>query len=457
MRVLLINPPQPIFNLSAENLAISWPMGILYVASATRQAGHEVRILDVYVGACVPFIQFNGTHNVGYLSQLVVDQRDGNDEAGLVGVGDEFFKFMIEFEKPDVIGVSLMFSSIHYFIPIILEIIKEAAPEATIVLGGAHATIAADVLSKYNYVDYVITGEGEVAFPRLLHAIENHEPTDKIPGVYPTPFEIIPKLDDVYPPMWSMAPIDQYFSVIGRREFVLITSRGCPFSCRFCSVPQSSRRRWRAHSVERVLAEIELAKALGATHIMFEDDNISLNKDRYCSILDEIIRRRLNLHLGARNILLTTLDREALLLMKLAGFTSVPVSAESGNDRVLAEEMGKKLTIADTERVVRESVRLGMRPFLNFVIGMPGETWNEIQQTGDFARKMVELGARGVWISMATPIYGTELFREVVEKKMLPEDPVIHFGYNRASFDGPDWTKEQLKEYRDALMKELNA
>ncbi len=457
MKVLLINPPQPIFNGVTENLAVSWPMGILYVAAAVERAGYNVRILDAYIGGCTPFVMTNGNHNVWYTTQMLQNRRDGFTEDGVVGLTNNLFKGMIAYEEPDVVGISLMFSSIHHTVPMIVRLVKEAVPNAMIVLGGAHASIAASSLLEIDGVDYVITGEGEVAFPHLLRAIENHEPTDNIPGVYPTPFEVIPNIDDIYPPAYHMVPIDQYFAVLGHRELVMITSRGCPFSCRFCSVPQSSHRTWRAHSVGRVLAEMEIAKTMGATDIMFEDDNISLNKGRYCSILEGVIQQNWNLGLGARNILLTTLDKDVLTLMKRAGFTKVPVSAESGCDRVLAEEMGKKLTIAETERVVRESVEVGLKPFLNFVLGMPGEKWSEIEQTAGFARRMKTLGAEGFWVSVATPIYGTKMFQELVDKDMLPKDFTYQFSYGRATFDGLDWTKEQLQGYRKMLMVELNS
>ncbi|MBE3042494.1 radical SAM protein [Candidatus Bathyarchaeota archaeon] len=254
-----------------------------------------------------------------------------------------------------------------------------------------------------------------------------------------------------------MVPVDQYFAVLGRHEMVMLTSRGCPFSCRFCSVPQSSHRKWRAHSVDRVLSEMETAKTIGATDIMFEDDNMSLNKDRYCRILEAVVKQNWGLHLGARNLLLTTLDKDVLTLMKRAGFAKVPVSAESGCDRVLAEEMGKKLTIAETERVVRESVEVGLKPFLNFVIGMPGEKWGEIEKTAEFARRMKTLGADGFWFSVATPICGTAMFQELVDKEMLPSDFMYRFSYGRGTFDGPDWTKEQIQDYRKMLMEELNS
>ncbi len=457
MKVLLINPPQPIFNHSFENLAVSWPMGILYIAAAAKRAGHEVRVLDAFIGSCIPFTTFDGLHAVMYSSQVLMNKKGEITNDGLVGLRYEQFKYIIGFDPPDVIGISLMFSSIHYIVPIIVQIIKEAIPNAIIVLGGSHASAAAGALLELEKVDYVITGEGEIAFPKLLHAIENHEPTDNIPGVYPTPFELIENLDSIDPPAYTAVPFDHYFAVLGRREVVMITSRGCSFSCRFCSVPQSSYRRWRAHSPGRVLAEIERAMILGANEIMFEDDNISLHKARWQSILEEIIKQKWNLHLGARNILLTTLDKDILTLMKQAGFTKIPVSAESGCDRVLAKEMGKKLTVGETERVVRESIEVGLTPFLNFVIGMPGEKWEEIEQTAEFACRMKSFGAKGFWVSVATPIFGTEMFRELVDKNMLPENFAYQFSYGHATFDGLDWTKEQLQQFRNNLMKELNS
>ena len=451
------------FESTKSNLSAAWPLSLLYVASATLRAGHAVNILDAYIGGCIPYVF--GKHALYYTGSIVREQDTTNETCHLIGVPYTLVYNIIEKMRPDVVGVSLTFSTQHMIIPLIVEIIKDAAPEAIIVFGGSHATLAANIILDIDGVDYVVAGEGEVAFPTLLNAIEAKTSVEGIAGicyrkdneVFISPYNLISNLDNLAFPAFGLVPTEQYFGAEGVRMMPMLTSRGCPFHCRFCSVPLLNGRKWRAHSAERVLAEITTYVTNGVKEIHFIDDNMSLKKERFHTILEGIISNSWKLKLHASQALhCATLDSETLNLMQRAGFKKVFVSAESGNDRVLAEEIGKTFTVADAENAIRQIVSAGMEPAVNLVVGMPGEKWIEIQDTVIFAHKMKELGAKQFWVSIATPMLGTELYQEVVDKGLFKTGIQDVFSYGEATFDGIDWKREDLRILRDNLMKELN-
>jgi len=457
MKVLLFNPWQPIAPGGKEHVAVAWPTGILYVAAATQAAGHEVSIIDAFIDGCFPH-RFYGMHNVCYEGHTVGDSL-------LVGVSAETVVMLIQTHaQPDVIGVSLPFSSQYAHVPFILQVIKTAAPDATIVFGGGHATIAPDSLLAIDGIDYVIVGEGESAFPRLLDALEGKGSVQDIPGVcYKEEgkasimqHDIIEDLDALPLPAVNLLPIYQYFALMDALRMPMVTSRGCPNNCRFCTVPFTSRRRWRAHSVERVLGELDIYQHNDIESIQFLDDNMSLNRDRFCAILEGIITNSWSLELYAKEPLdCSTLDEEVLKIMQLAGYKQVSIAAESGNERVLAEEINKPFTVADAEKAIRGLIALDIEAIVCMVLGMPGETWAEIQDSIAFVRRMKKLGSSRTWLSIATPIPGTQLYDEVIEKGLYSGDK-FSFSYGKASFDGPDWKREDLTALRDNVMKELN-
>ena len=190
--------------------------------------------------------------------------------------------------------------------------------------------------------------------------------------------------------------------------------------------------------------------------VYFLDDNMSLDRERFHTILEGVITNKWALELYAKEPLAcSTLDKETMKLMQLAGFKLVSIAAESGNDRVLAEEMGKPFSTADAENAILGLINLGIEVIVCLVIGMPGETWAEIQDTVAFTRRMKEKGSARSWFSIATPIPGTQLYKEVKEKGLCSGDD-FGFSYGEATFDGVDWKREDLTTLRNNVMKELN-
>ena len=452
MKVMLFNPWLPIHPSITPSFGNAWPLGLLYVAAAVRAAGHKVDIFDASVGGSVTY-KPDGKF---FLLNLMTAIQGYQNSLPLVGAPIDSLKAALERSRPEVVGLSLPISSQHDFVPFFVKLIKENS-NAKIVVGGTHATMAAELLTGMDGIDYIVTGEGEVSFPKLLTAIENKQPTDEIAGVYPKPFELIENIDDLAFPAFDLVPEFSYFAATNTATVQIISSRGCPFNCRFCSTPYLTHRKWRAHTALRVLAEMEQLVINGAKEIRFVDDNATLDKDRWKTIMEGVIRSGWGIKLSAHSLYFKTLDKEALTLMRLAGFERIKISPESGNDRVLRELMGKPFTVAECEQAVHDITEAGMAPGIDIILGMPGETLAEIQDTVDFCHRIKEYNPESyAWISCALPMLRTELYDEVVEKGLFTGGVPELFSFATATYDGMDWTREDLKKIWSTLYYNMN-
>ncbi len=468
MKVVIINPWQPIYNHSGGHLGIDFPLPAMYAAAVAEKAGHNVVLMDAYAGGCTPFrIKTGGEplHLLCFQGENIPIDSEWINDCTLVGSQFGGVETAIRRFAPEVVGISAMFTAMRPVLPIITAIIHHMVPNAKIVVGGSFATLQPEIIMREcGCVDYTVSGEAEVSFPSLLEEIELHVPRPQIPGVsyredekvVVPKFDVLPDAAGVLHPAYHMLPIDQYFGACGYRRTSMITSRGCPYDCAFCSVPYVSRRLWKPHPIGTVLAELAGFKEGGITQIFFEDDNIAVDKNRFITLLEEIIKAKWGYILRAHNgIHVSSLNKEILRLMRLAGLEWVVISPETGCERVAQEEIGKTFIPSDAERVLKQIVELDMKPLVNLVIGFPGETMREIEMTADYARSLKTQGAQEFQIAIAYPLPHSRMYEQLVAEGRLDEK-AHHMHFYEPSFDGPDWTRGELKIFRGNLAKELN-
>jgi anaerobic magnesium-protoporphyrin IX monomethyl ester cyclase len=198
----------------------------------------------------------------------------------------------------------------------------------------------------------------------------------------------------------------------------MVTSRGCPGRCVFCSIHSVWGYQWRARSPKNVVDEIEdLATNYGITEVHFEDDNLTLSKDRMAKICDIIGERGLDITWTTPNgVAVYTLDRYILKKMKRAGCYQLCFGIESGDPNVQRNIIHKPLDLNRVKRVINWSKELGIWTHGFFVIGFPGETPENIQRTIDFA-KSSDLDSANFFL--AAPYPGTPLFALAFSKGAL--------------------------------------
>ena len=412
MKVLLISPPYPkdkIFRKSMQNLgAILPPLGIAYIAAMLEKDSHEVKIIDGPAWATV----------FGYdFKNLEKDMKDFS---------------------PDVIGVSASTSQIEHAKRTI-TIAKAVNKDCVVILGGPLISAEPKALLGFEDVDYGVYGEADLTFSEILKSIERKESLEGKEGViwrenshvrFLKP-QVITTLDQIPMPARHLLKMEIYRpSPANYRRLpatTIMTSRGCPYQCIFCSRPTEGTA-FRAHSAERVVEEIEqLATKYGIKDIQIFDDTFSLIPSRVEKICQGIIDKKLDVWWNC----MTRVDKinpELLNLMKKAGCYEIGFGIESGSDRIL--QFIKKATTTDAVRKgvkMTKDAGIDVRGF--FMIGFPTETKDEILQTINFAK---ELDVDVAQFMVSTPYPGTEMWEIAKTNGTISED------WNSFTFYAPD-------------------
>ncbi|HSW44348.1 MAG TPA: radical SAM protein [Phycisphaerae bacterium] len=443
MRVLLIQPPHDLFE-DDERQAMP-PLGLAYIAAVLEQQGHEVRILDCVVE--------------GF--DRLAPRPDGRRRHGL---GDESIREAVAAYRPVVVGVSCLFSAQTAAAHHVCRLAKEVDPEIVTVMGGAHPSAVPEEVLADPAVDACAIGEGEKILANLVRSLERggFPPTDlaglavRVDGRVLTgpPAPVTSDLDALPAPARHLLRMREYFrhrsphGAYVRRHPVtnLITSRGCPAKCSFCSIHTVWGRRFRWHSADRVLGEMEqLIERYGVRELQFEDDNLTLHKPRMRAICRGMIDRRLDLTWTTPNgAAIWALDEELVGLMREAGCHHLTLAVESGSPRVLRDIIRKPLDLSRVRPIVRACRAEGIGISVFFVVGFPGETGEEIRRTFDFA---MSLDVDQACFFTATPYPGTELFRQCVEQGLLrPPVDYATLRVGRPVFDTPQWSARELAE-----------
>jgi radical SAM superfamily enzyme YgiQ (UPF0313 family) len=315
-----------------------------------------------------------------------------------------------------------------------LALIREAAPQARIILGGPHpsATDPEEIFTDFPGVDYAIQGEAESALPRLIASLEGApENLETIPGlvwqkngavrVNPKVFE--EDLDRLGRPAWDKMDPRRHSSpgllgAAGGVVSVLSVTRGCPGACGFCSVHQISGKKVRTRSPEHVLAEIEyLVTEFQVRQLVFTDTNFLYYRDHVAAICEGLLQRELQVTWDCvSDVSWYNCDPALYRLMVRSGCRMMQVGIESGSDRV-RQSIGQPESV----RQVREQVRILHRSGIQlggwFLIGFPEETRQEISQTIDLA---FSLPLVQVFVGLCYPLPGTKAYAWLKERYHIP-------------------------------------
>ncbi len=392
MKVLLVAPPvSPKVETLKTIDMIAPPLGLAYLAAVLEEAHYPVEILD-----SPPWrITFH---------QLPKE---------------------LETRKPDLIGVTATTATITEALRT-AETAKKVLPEATVALGGAHITFTPErTMKECPSIDIGAIGEGEKTILELAQTIEQGRDLKRIKGIIyredgqlvrtpPRPY--IENLDTLPYPARHLLPMDRY-SVFGKKQVLgtILTSRGCPFNCTFCSSSLLFGKKFRARSPKNIVDEIEQFQETYKTrYVEIIDDTFMLDKKRAEAICKELEDRKLDVT-WACSTRVDLMTRDLMAKLKRAGCTLLYYGAESGIQRVL-NLMKKGTKIKQTLKVSRWAKELKLQTIASFIVGIPGETWNEAIETIRFAKK---LDPSFVQFAIATPFPGTELYDNAKREGLL--------------------------------------
>lgn len=415
--IVLVNPNLALQSRDMFTTGIVYmPVGLAYFAAALRAQGLPCRVVDAF-GERPNAFQRDGRFMTRGLTPEEVADRIPAD--------------------PIAIVLYAMNLTYHRSLMAIASTLRRRFSTTPLVVMENTQAVTAYSLRRVQEelyaggIDYVITGEAEVRGIRLMTALRDgatQEVIASIDGIgfrrdarthYTPPAAAIADLDALAFPAWDLFPLENYWKLKyahgpfeTTRYLPLLTSRGCPYPCRFCVIPETNDVKWRARSAHNVVDEIEAHHhRFGVREFHIEDVDPTVNDRRTREICGEIIHRSLDViwKLAAGTKVETLRDEETIALMARAGCRYISISPESGSPRVL-KSINKPFDIAKAVRLIGKMNDVGIRSQACFVLGFPGETSDDRQMTWNLVHDLVRAGVDEIALFIIAPVPGSAIF-----------------------------------------------
>jgi len=428
MKVLLIKPPS--INFKGAIKKIIPPLGLAQLASCIKDVC-EVEILDATL---------EGYDN----------EREFTKELMIYGLTYKEIEKRITQFKPDVVGIHLSLSIYERTAVEVSKTVRKVNPDIITVLGGVHATFCANQLIEY--ADFIIKGEGDISFKEL---ILNSSKEKIIEG------KSVENLDSLPLPAYDLLDMDKYLSINlphnhfakSERAATIMTSRGCPQHCIFCSASNFFGHKVRCRSVENIKEEIDyLIKNHNIKEVQFIDDNLTYNKKRAYKIFD--LMKSYNLPWCTPNgVSISKVDIPMVKAMKDSGCYRITYAIESGSNKIANKIIKKGIDIERAKRIIKET-----KPHLDvhcfFMIGLPGETYSDMEETFKFIK---DTQPNSVSISIAMPLPGTELLEICKKNNYISSDFTFDMMFEHGgNISTPDFQGKDLEKMLHKKNRELN-
>ncbi|OGQ42721.1 MAG: hypothetical protein A2W61_06170, partial [Deltaproteobacteria bacterium RIFCSPLOWO2_01_44_7] len=417
-KVSLIRPPS-IVSRYAIVAPLAVPLGVAYLASSLREAGHRVQLID----------------GVGLNTK---EPRPWSDTTIYRGLSFEEIATLVD-PQTNVIGVSCMFSSDWPFVREMIETIHHKHPEIPIVLGGEHVTAIPEIcLNSCPYVSACVVGEGEETFLEFLEHFSEKKPLNSVAGlvfrnaeqhiVHTTPRNRIRNIDDIPWPAWDLVPMENYLSqhlsagTRHGRSIGMLASRGCPYQCTFCSNLNMWTPRWFARDPEKVIDEIEhYVRCYQVENVEFFDLTAIIKREWILSFCNGLKRRGIKIvwqfPVGTRS---EAVDREVARAMISSGCLIMGYAPESGSPDTL-KQIKKMVHLPRLKQSMRECHEAGLNMKANMMLGFPSETHRNVWETLKFLLAMSWIGVHDISFFPFAPYPGSPLFEELRKKDKLPD------------------------------------
>ncbi len=399
---------------------------LAYLCNYNERKDHFVSLLPSGLVSLASFLETNG-----------FDVTLANFSSAGYGKGVKY----IEREDPDILCLSLFSYNRTDTLKLVSKV-KKQMPHLKIVLGGHHAAFLADkLIALYGEIDFIVKGEGEMALLKLLRAIKNVGDTPRI-----IEGERIDKLDEL--PFGASFSGRTYGINWNEQGKFLITSRGCPSRCTFCSSPSFWERKVRFRSPENILSEIEyIHRKYGIIYFSIRDDNFTLRKSRVIRF-SRLLRKNGLYIMWNCQARVDTVDEEMLVEMKRSGLEHIQYGVESGSEKIL-QKYDKSITIKDILNVSEITRKAGIYLSIYLMTGMIGEKSSDVKKTISLIRKI--LPSDGI-VSPAAYYPGTALY-EMMKKKGAVDDSIWFKNRDPGIFvrNDPDVKRDMV-----LLLDELN-
>jgi radical SAM superfamily enzyme YgiQ (UPF0313 family) len=423
--IALINP-----NLVAQSNdlfttgIVYMPITLAYVAASLRKAGIAVKVIDAFG---------QKTHCV---------RKKGN----FLFLGLNYDE-IVEQIPPDTLSVFIYAINLtsHLSTIGIIKAIRQARPNLPIVVLENTQSVTAYALrlvEKEFYeagADYILTGESDYTAVQLVKNLQDgsavkeaNRDLDKMNSQNCSDLtdKTVIELDSLPFPAWDLFPLENYWKLrfahgpqTKKRYLPLLTSRGCPYPCRFCVIPNTNNQKWRGRSAKNVVDEIEYSlHKYNVREFHIEDLNPTVSDARIREICNEILKRRLNViwKIVAGTKAETIRSEETVKLMAKSGCRYISISPETGSSRLL-KLMRKPFDLNHTILLVKQMHRAGIRSQACFVLGYPGENKDDLRMTQDLVQELTKYGVDEIALFIVTPVPGSAIYEHFSGYQSLSE------------------------------------
>jgi radical SAM superfamily enzyme YgiQ (UPF0313 family) len=392
MRILLVNPSYPLEEF--PRLLVTLP----YLAAALRAEGHEVEILDLLLTHTTP----------------------------------EKIERRMERLRPELVGITSITLN-HHIASSIAEVARKCDERVPIAMGGPHVSFEIEgSFRDLPALDFIGIGEGEHTMVELARALDGKMDLRDVRGLAlrggervlrtaPRPFE--DDLDRLPTPARDLVPLARYLAFDSHAS--VVTSRGCPYSCIFCSAPGWDGRKVRYRTPSLCVDEIEDLVSHGFTEITIEDELFTLSRKHLRAVCGELISRNMDVRWNAFSRV-DTITPEIVETMARAGCQAICFGVESGNQEIL-DLAKKKSDLHKVRGAMRMTQETGISAIASFIIGLPGETVETLNKTLEFANELHEEYGSLCGFHVLAPFPGTEV-----------RERASHYGLEILT---DDWTK----------------
>jgi anaerobic magnesium-protoporphyrin IX monomethyl ester cyclase len=382
IHVALIASPTPSpLAAAASEFSCTPPLGLAYMAAVLRENGYLVQLVDLSLRCFTP----------------------------------RYLRRFLTTKQPEMVGISTLTESYPNAVRI-ATLVKELCENIPVIVGGPHVTFMDEEVLENDCFDVVVLREGERALLELANFyIRGEGCMEAIEGIcwrqgnrlYRSPSRpLMEELDHIPLPARNLLFLDKY-----RNAGAVITGRGCPGRCIFCSAGAMSGNRYRKRSPERVLRELRILCQMGIELLLFVDDSLTADLDRLDRILFLMNRAGIDLPWLCESRV-DIEDPDFFQKMAQAGCAGVQFGIESGSQRVLSG-LGKGTTLEQVVAAVAGAAKAGISPVGTFMIGLPQDTVETAMETIQLAEELQREYYAQVGISIATPFPGTPMFRDV--------------------------------------------
>ena len=475
-RVLLLTPSLKGISDGVNRIAPS--LGLMLMAPQLIKSGHIVKIHDVAL---------EGWNNKKKIQSI---NKDPINKVVLIGQSEEEIANVIANFSPDIICISVLYSNLIESAHTIAKIAKRTNKNINVILGGNHIS---NVLIDYKFaitdinsnlpknikdlddenIDLALVGEGEFSVVQLVNALINKEDISKIPGLikkignekYITnPPNRIPNLKVLPRPSRHLVNMEGYFKIgafhsaksRSNRVLSVMCSRGCPEKCTFCTTPEmwGQNTRWRptSHIMDEIINDV---KDFKIAEIQFEDDTLTINKKNLFALCKELEKvgvpwctpngTKVNYHLRQQ--------LDMYKAMANSGCYQITLACESGVQRVLDKVINKNLPLETIYPAIENAKKAGLLVHTFWIVGYPGESYEEIQETINFA---MNSGADSFTFSILSPLPGTPIYRKIIKENLWWDETCsdwMHFRTSLIKVDGYKGPFEFEKFVNEANVK----